>query len=75
MCPVKAGKSQQLPAVVSILLPEPQSCPLVELLENTAFSKDAGFGNGYPTAWAVLLSANFTKTTTTFSKGGKQHQN
>lgn len=36
--------------MVSELLPEPQSCRLLELLENTTSSKDAGFGSGYPTA-------------------------
>lgn len=44
MYPVKAGVFQQLFSVISELLPEPQSCPLLELLENTASSKDAGFG-------------------------------
>lgn len=44
MYPVKAGECQQLFSVVSELLPEPQSCPRPELLENTTSSKEAGFG-------------------------------
>lgn len=59
MYSVKAGKSQQPFAVFSELLPEPLSCPLLELLESTSSSKDAGFGSGYPLQHgAVLLPAS-----------------